>query len=67
MPDYRSFDCSDGELTQLEEHLKKDGFMLTTKSNQKHILPKEYFKRTYSGTSTSFEGPRRWTITCRTN
>jgi hypothetical protein len=66
MPDYRSFDCSEGEITQLEVSLKKDGYLPTTKSNQKDLLPMEYFKRLYSGTATAFEGPKRWAVTCQT-
>lgn len=65
MPDYRSFDCSETELLQHEVKLKQDGFRLTNKTNEKDLQPKEYFKRSYSGTTTSFEGPIRWSITCR--
>lgn len=46
-----------------EEILRVGGYRLTTKTREQDLLPGEYFKRTYSGSDTSFQGAAGSSIT----
>ena len=57
--------CDDSELQSIEESLRAQGFRLTSKSNEKELMPFEYMKTSYHGSEESFHGPRRWTVIAR--
>lgn len=65
MPDIISITCIDSALPAIERDLAARGFRLVDKTNEKELMPNEYMKSSHSGTSNSFEGPRKWTITRR--
>ncbi len=53
------------EVIRLEAELKAKGYRLVGKTNETILKPYEYIKRTWSGTSGSFEGPTHYVITWR--
>jgi hypothetical protein len=54
---------SKAEAIACESDLRAKGYNLVRKTNEKDLLPYEYTKNEWSGTSKSFEGPTHYVIT----
>ena len=64
MMTYDYQECSDRELPSIESKWQKEGFVGTTKNNERDLLPKESIKAFYRDTEKPEEEQIRWLL-CR--
>jgi len=62
MAEIETIDCLPEGLPELEREWQKEGYVLSGKSSEKDLLPREYLKRSYSGNENVFGGQTKWTV-----
>lgn len=58
----RSRQCSETEVASFEADLRAKGMRLSSKTNEKDLLPGEYIRRVHTGSAKSFEGAKIYTF-----
>lgn len=57
-----SVECADADMAGLEAMLARQGFRLSSTSDESVLRPGEYLKRAFTSAEASLEGARRWTV-----